>query len=228
MPIKAKGIDPEIYRAAMEIPSPYYLDRGYSPEVLNRYDVGTCDSPGKPLHNRAVVPVFDTEAKTIIGFTGRSLFEGCPECKNHHPAGECFHAPKWKHTSGFQKENCLYNMWYAKQNIMETGVIVLVESPGNVWRLEEAGIHNSVAIFGAHISDAQKHLVDSSGALSIVCLLDNDEAGRKGAQKISELFATMYRLYFPSLEANDIGDMRVDLVTSDIKPLITKIGGIYN
>jgi len=106
--------------------------------------------------------------------------------------------------------------------------VVLVESPGNVWRLEEAGIHNSVAIFGAHLGPNQKKLIDSSGAFSIVCLLDNDEAGVKGAKKIYEQCSKMYRLYFPKFNANDIGDMNVDNVTSDIKPLITQLGEVYN
>ena len=38
----------------------------------------------------------------------------------------------------------------------------------------------------------------------------------------------MYRLYFPKFNANDIGDMNVDNVTSDIKPLITQLGEVYN
>ena len=37
----------------------------------------------------------------------------------------------------------------------------------------------------------------------------------------------MYRLYSPQFEQNDIGDIDVDVVTSDIKPLISKIGEAY-
>ena len=116
---------------------------------------------------------------------------------------------------------------YAKDHIAKTGVIDLVVSPGNVWRLEESGIHNSVAIFGAHLSQNQKNVIDTSGALSIVCLLDTDDAGKKGAKKIYEQCSKMYRLYFPQLSLNDIGDMNVDVVTNDIKPLISKLGESY-
>ena len=153
----------------------------------------------------------------------------CGECKNYHnPDKECSIFPKWKHTAGFNKQNCLYNYWYAKQYILESNAIILVESPGNVWRLEEAGIHNAVAIFGTALNDNQKKLIDESGAMSIVCLLDNDEAGRKGMEKIQEQCSKMYRLYFPNIDENDIGDMKIDKVTSDIKPLITQVEGIYN
>ena len=96
-----------------------------------------------------------------------------------------------------------------------------------MWRLEEAGIHNSVAIFGAHLSQNQKKIIDSSGAFSIICLLDNDEAGEKGSKKIYEQCSKMYRVYFPKFVGNDIADISVDVVTNDIKPLIKKIGETY-
>jgi len=226
---KLTGITKDFYRSKVDIPSAYYLQRGYSIEILDKYDVGTCTQPKKPLYQRATVPIYDNSGEIIVGFTGRSIFAECPKCQDHHdPDKKCHFFPKWKHTAGFQKENCLYNYWYAQDHILKSGVIVLVESPGNVWRLEEAGIHNSVAIFGAHLGPNQKKIIDASGALSIVCLLDNDEAGRKGAEKIHDQCAKMYRLYFPQLQDNDIGDMGVDVVTKDIKPLITKIGDVYH
>ena len=218
------GITKEFYRSSVEIPSQYYLQRGYSIEILDRYDVGTCKKRGKSLYQRAAAPIYDNSGQYIIGFTGRSIFSECSQCKHyHHPDQKCHFFPKWKHTSGFKKENCLYNYWYAKDHILESGVIVLVESPGNVWRLEESGIHNSVAIFGAHLSNNQKKIIDESGAFSIISLLDNDEAGIQGAKKIYEQCSKMYRLYFPKIRSNDIGDMNIDAVTSDIKPLISQI-----
>ena len=226
---QSTGINIELYRSKVEIPATYYLQRGYSIEVLDKYDVGTCTRPKRALYQRAVVPIYDEHGENILGFSGRSIHSQCSECKHyHHPDKNCHFFPKWKHTAGFKKENCLYNYWYAKDHILKSGVVILVESPGNVWRLEEAGIHNSVAIFGAHLSINQKKIIDSSGALSIVGLLDNDEAGKKGAQRIYEHCSKMYRLYFPKFETNDIGDMNVDVVTKDIKPLISKIGETYN
>ena len=222
------AINADLYRSKVEIPAVYYLQRGYSIEILDKYDIGTCNRPKKFLYERAVVPIYDDLGEKILGFTGRSIHSQCTKCNQYHnPEKKCHVFPKWKHTKGFKKENCLYNYWYAKKHIQKTGVIVIVESPGNVWRLEEAGIHNSVAIFGAHLSQNQKNIIDSSGALSIVCLLDNDEAGKKGAKKIYEQCSKMYRLYFPTFKANDIGEMNIDVVTNDIKPLISKLGDTY-
>ena len=226
--VQNTGISIDLYRDKVEIPATYYLQRGYSIEVLDKYDVGTCKRHKRPLYQRAVVPIYDESGKIILGFSGRSIHPECSKCKHYHdPEKKCHFFPKWKHTAGFKKENCLYNYWYAKEHIIKSGVIVLVESPGNVWRLEEAGIHNSVAMFGAYLSNNQKKIIDASGAFSIVCLLDKDEAGKKGTQKIYEQCSKMYRLYSPQFEQNDIGDIDADVVTSDIKPLISKIGEAY-
>ena len=226
--VQNTGISIDLYRNKVEIPATYYLQRGYSIEVLDKYDVGTCKRHKRPLYQRAVVPIYDESGKIILGFSGRSIHAECSKCKHYHdPEKKCHFFPKWKHTAGFKKENCLYNYWYAKEHIIKSGVIVLVESPGNVWRLEEAGIHNSVAMFGAYLSNNQKKIIDASGAFSIVCLLDQDEAGKKGTQKIYEQCSKMYRLYSPQFEQNDIGDIDADVVTSDIKPLISKIGEAY-
>ncbi|NDC71851.1 MAG: hypothetical protein EBZ62_00150, partial [Sphingobacteriia bacterium] len=41
---------------------------------------------------------------------------------------------------------------------LKSHTAIIVESPGNVWRLEENGIHNSVALFGSSLSDRQTDL----------------------------------------------------------------------
>jgi len=222
------GITQEQYREKVEVPAKYYVDRGFDKEILEEYDVGYCDNPRKPMYQRAVVPIYDNDHKYIVGCTGRSIHPRCEECKHYHPPKEnCRHFPKWMHSKGFQKEKWLYNYWKAKNYMLDTGVAILVESPGNVWRLAEAGIYNAVAIFGTAFNNDQKHLLDESGALSIICLMDNDEAGKKAAAKIEEVCGRLYRLYFPRFNANDVADLNVDGVTSDIKPFIQQAMDAY-
>jgi len=222
------GITQEEYRKKIEVPAQYYLKRGFSKEVLEEYDVGYCNNPRKPMHQRAVVPIYDNDHQYIVGCTGRSIFDKCPECNHYHePSSRCKHFPKWLHSKGFQKEKWLYNYWRAKKHIIDTGVAILVESPGNVWRLSEAGIHNAVAIFGTAFNTDQKHLLDESGALSLVCLMDNDEAGQRAAKKIEEVCGRLYRLYFPAFDADDIAELNTDKITSDIRPWIEKAKELY-
>jgi hypothetical protein len=220
----------DFYRDKVEIPSQYYLQRGYSIEVLDEYDVGTCKTYGKPMFNRAVVPVYDDCGATIIGFTGRSIFDECEKCKSYHdPSKKCFYFPKWRHTKGFEKEKALYNYHRAKEHIMSTGVIILVESPGNVWRLEESDIHNSVGIFGTSLNPCQKSLIDESGALTVVIIMDNDnnKAGQEAALKIKTQLERTYRVYIVDISKNDIGEMSTNEVTDDILPLINKAKESY-
>lgn len=57
--------------------------------------------------------------------------------------------------------------------------------------------------------------------------MDNDDAGQKAAKKIEEQCSRLYRLFFPSFEGNDVADLNIDKVTSDIKPFIENAMGVY-
>jgi 5S rRNA maturation endonuclease (ribonuclease M5) len=215
---------------SLQIPSAYYLDRNYTSEILVKYDVGLCDKPDKEMSGRVVVPIYDNDYEYMIGCTGRSIFEKCNHCKGYHnPEDKCpdsenvWKFSKWKHSANFKSQNTLYNFWFAQKHILESGIVIIVESPGNVWRLEENGIHNSVAMFGSSLSDRQKILLDSSGAMSIVILTDNDEAGRKAAQQIKSKCQNTYRVFIPSISKPDIGEMTSDEINSEIKTYLERI-----
>lgn len=220
------GISRDFYRNSVQIPASYYIERGYSKEILDEYDVGLCTTPYKPLSDRIVIPIYAEDNETIVGFTGRSRFEECSICKSYHdPNKECCYFPKWRHTKDFEKEKHLYNYGNAKPYIQKTGTIVLVESPGNVWRLEEAGIHNSVALLGIALNDAQQYLVDLSGALNVVIIMDNDanNAGQRAAEDIKKQLGRTYNVHIPNISKNDIGDMTVKEVNEEIRPLLEEI-----
>jgi len=219
---KPKGkIPKEEYIKRVTIPSQYYINRGYTTDVLNDYDIGTCLAQGKPMHNRSVVPIYDETGQVLVGVTGRSLFEQCAECKYYHdPAQKCHVFPKWRHSGGFEKEKVLYNYWRALPSIHETSSIILVESAGNVWRLEEAGIHNSVAMFGVTLNPPQLSLIDESGAMDIYIIVDNDEAGKQASAKIYKQCERTYRCHIINISKGDIGDMTVEEINQEIKPEI--------
>jgi hypothetical protein len=125
------------------IPSQYFIDRGFSPEILKKYDVGLCNNEKKEMYNRAVAPIYDLKHEFIVGCTGRSIFNKCNSCGCYHdnskscPSDEHkWRFPKWKHNSDFKSQNHLYNYWFAKEHISKTNTVIIVESPGNVWKLE--------------------------------------------------------------------------------------------
>jgi hypothetical protein len=222
-------IDKNIIKNNLNIPSKYFLDRGYSKEILLKYDVGECSKSGKEMSDRAVVPIYDNEYKYMVGCTGRSIYEKCNQCGYHHDdkvgcpdKDKAWLFSKWRHSTGFKTQEYLYNFWYAKKHIEKTKTVVLVESPGNVWRLEEAGIHNSLAMFGSSLGDRQKMLLDISGAMTIITIMDNDDAGRKASKQIIKKCEKTYNIKEIQIEYPDIGSMTVDQIQQDIVKLIEK------
>lgn len=220
----------QMVRSNLAIPAQYYMDRGFTADILNKYDIGLCTKSGREMSDRVVAPIYDMDHHYMIGCTGRSIFEKCDHCKCFHSTNsECpedhnkYLFSKWKHSANFKSQNCLYNIWYAKSYIQKTGYVILVESPGNVWRLEEAGIHNSVAMFGCNLSDRQKIILDSSGAMSIIILTDNDEAGKKAAEQITQKCQNTYRIFCPSISKQDVGEMTIEEINNEIKQYIERI-----
>lgn len=206
-------ISRDAIKKALQIPAKYYIDRGYSKEILDKYDIGLCMTYGKPMYARVVVPIYDNEHKYMIGCSGRSIFEKCDNCGYYHdqsnrcPTEYKWSFSKWKHNSGFKAEDTLYNYWFARKYIQETKTVIIVESPGNVWRLEDNNIKNSVAIFGSNLSNKQKLLLDTSGAMNIVILTDNDDAGEKAKQQIIKKCEQTYRIFCPKISKNDVGEL---------------------
>ena len=189
----------------LDIPANYFLNRNFNQETLIKYDVGECNISGKPMYNRAVVPIYNYDHTEMIGCSGRTT---------------CDQLPKWKHSDGFKAEESLYAYWYAKKHIQKTGVAVLVESPGNVWRLDEAGVFNAVALYGSSLKDKQKMILDTSGAMTVITIMDNDEAGRKASQQIFNKCNRTYICKDIIINHSDIAEMTIDEINKQIKPII--------
>ncbi len=223
----SSGVPRSVVRKHLDLTHPYYIDRGFSKEILDRYDVGYCSVSGKEMFGRIVVPVYDHDYQHMIGCTGRTVFPVCTKCKHYHEAeSKCpnenvmFLYSKWRHSKGLKTQNYLYNIWFAKQHIKKSYTAIIVESPGNVWRLEEANIHNSVAIFGSSMSDRQKMILDASGAMNIITIMDNDEAGQKAAEKIKNKCCKTYNVKNINIKASDIADMSIKEIDEEVKPLL--------
>ena len=212
-------------RSTIQIPASYYLERGYSQKILDKYDVGLYNK-----ENRAVVPVYDDKYHAVAGFLGRSIFKQCNKCKLwHSPESQCpstdiqvKKAAKWLNSDGFETANYLYNYWFALEHIRSSTVAALVEGAGDVWRLEENNISIGLGIFGTELTEQQRVLLDRSGALSLIVLLDPDKAGQEGAKKLKKQLGRQYRMFFPKIR-DDVGGLHDDEITSEIQPIIEKV-----
>lgn len=211
---EVKGVSREKVRGFLKIPAEYYLKKGYSAEIIDKYDIGLCDNKkSKDMYGRIVIPIYDETGQTMVGCTGRSIFEKCEKCGCWHDDETCpankKRYSKWRHN--FDSRYYLYNYWFAYPTIKQTSSALLVESPGNVLKLEMAGIHNSLAMFGNTLKTEQKFLLEKAGVMDLTVLLDNDEAGRLGRQIIEEECSLYYNLNFIDLPdgVNDVGEMDV-------------------
>lgn len=191
----------------INIPSKYYIQRGFNENTLKTFDVGDCFEENKPMSGRVVVPIYD-EDYNYIGCVGRSI-------KEHLK-------PKWLHSKGFSK-NALYGLNIAKDYILKTNTVILVEGQGDVWKLFEAGLPMTVGIFGASINEDQLLLLEKSGALNVVILTDYDDAGNKAAEQILKKCGRRFNYIRPDIK-NELSSVKIkdvgDMTTEQIKDLI--------
>lgn len=210
--VHSGGRSREEVRRHLEIPAEYYIDRGYSPEILNKYDVGIAKTPRATI-DRVVVPVYDPNHRQV-GYTARSIHEKCSRCSLYHsPTQLCPETDserdgctKWRH-SKFKANSTLYNFWYSKKHIEESKTAVFVEGPGDIWRLEEAGICNGVALFGTSLSEKQHELLLPIGILKAILLFDKDEAGANAVKKFREEYRRYFQIFVPQINKKDVGEM---------------------
>jgi 5S rRNA maturation endonuclease (ribonuclease M5) len=78
-------------------------------------------------------------------------------------------------------------------------------------------------MFGSSLSDRQKILLDSSGAMTLIILTDNDDAGRKAGEQIKNKCQNTYRIFIPKISKNDVGDMTKEEINNEIKEYIQRI-----
>jgi DNA primase len=166
---------------------------------------------------------------------GRSRYDECKKCGMYHnldiPCPEKGHPDftKWKNSPDFNCSEVLYNLWSARQNIMDTNTIVLVEGAGDVWRLEERGIKNSLGMFGLDLTEQQMSILESSWCMNIVLATDNDKAGKKAVKNLEKKLSRMYNIYIPEYfsEENssitDVGGMTSEEVDRYIGSILEKI-----
>jgi 5S rRNA maturation endonuclease (ribonuclease M5) len=215
--------DKETFRKNTIVPSEYYLKRGFSEEILEKYDVGLWTKANSRFFQRTVVPIYDTEYQYIIGYTARSLYQKCLVCGYFHDLNrQCPNKieenvlSKWEHSTGFKKEFHLYNYWFAKSQLNNKSLIV-VEGPSHCWRLAEAGLWNSVAYMGSSISNYQANLIRRLSLEEIVIPSDNDVAGQRIRQQIRSILGTRYKYRDIDLVKNDVAELNTEEIKETFK-----------
>jgi DNA primase len=194
------------------VPSEYFsVQRHFSKEVLEAFDVGDYYGNLKVYKNRAIIPIHNDDGSKIIGYIGRGIKD--------------FIEPKFYIERGFEKSNWLYNFHRAKEIAEKTNCMFLVEGQGDVWRLWEAGVHNVVGLFGKEIYENQIFKLNQLGITTLVILLDHDQPGREAKIKIKRKLDRYFKLIFPEVNTRkDIGEMPPEEIKENI---LIKLRGLY-
>ena len=199
------------------IPSKYYIDRGFSPEVLIKYGVG--DTTQFPYANRSLVPV-KSELGELMGFSGRSQNKKCLKCSFYHSKYEGCIAKdyefarmysKWYHSKGMKKSRTLYGI----SEVKNANKIAIVEGVSCCWSLFEVGIP-SAAVLGSSLSKEQGKILKRRGIEKVLILSDEDEAGYSFRSKFINDYHTEFQIYQTKLPKKDVSEMSSDEIHENI------------
>ena len=154
---------------------PYYVeDRGLPANLFDFYEVGGY-TDGKGIH-RETIPIRD-ENGALLTISGRRT--------------DSNEDPKYLLMKNINKGTTLYNLdvakWYTGDVIEgEDRILILVEGFVDVWGLAMQGVYNVVAAMGTSITPIQRDLL-CKYAENVIILLDADQAGREGAERVNKM-----------------------------------------
>jgi hypothetical protein len=197
----------------------YLLDRGYSKEVLDKYDIGAWNRVGSYMHDRVVVPVRDHE-DFLVGFTGRTVRSK----EWFQERGLDFN--KWLHGryyDRFPKDedplltgSILFNLNRAKTYLQPQRRMILVEGPLDGLKLEMYGIYNWVASLSTSFGPVHRSLLIKHGVSDLYVAYDNDPRKQSDKQtsseaawdRINKIVGDLFRIHRVGLPVGrDPGDM---------------------
>ena len=204
----------------------YYHGRGISKEIIQRYYIGVCDEVGKKFYKRVYIPILDEYGHFVVGYTARSIYEKCQKCEGFHNPNylDCPDNPKifpkWKHSKGFRKTQYLFNYWFSKHHIKAQKTAIICEGPGDTFSFEQAGIKNSIAVFGKTISEHQRLLLQNAGAERLLLCMDADESGQIAQIKMQRELEYYFQIETILPDGNDFGEMHSDKIKEKFAPWI--------
>lgn len=147
----------------------FTFDELHAAGLAGRRDKG---SGGYDLfRDRIMFPVFDQQGRAI-GFSGRLLTDG-------QKAAKYINSPE---TPIYHKSVAIFGLHQAKPAIRNTKEVVIVEGHLDVISLAQRGLEQVVAVSGTALTSEQLVIL-SRQAETIKLCFDNDEAGRKAAEK---------------------------------------------
>ncbi len=145
------------------------VDKGFSTEKLFQLGLVYKDNSGNlklSFVNRIMFPIFSSNGKYVIGFSGRSLDGSDPKYKNSQDS------------EVFKKRYAIYAFNFAKSSIVKNKFAIVVEGFFDVIALHQLGYENTISFMGTNISDYQAQMLKKY-IDKVYLFFDNDSAGKK-------------------------------------------------
>jgi DNA primase len=143
-----------------------------------------------PLENHNLIMPYRDLYGNIVALVGRTLLSD-EEYKLRN-------IPKYKNTE-FKKSKHLFGLFESKMGIIKSNSVFVVEGQLDCISAYDKGIHNIVALGSANMTLEQMALL-LRYTDNINLMLDNDEAGFRGRERIIEKyskFANIKNVYLP-------------------------------
>ncbi len=155
--------------------------KGYSADEILASGLCGKNDKGKfydRFRNRITFPIQDNDG-AVIAFGGRII--------DQSSRAKYINSPE---TPLFKKGSVLYAWNYAKDNVVESGEVIMVEGYLDVIRMFQNGFTNAVAPLGTGLTEDRiaylKNKIDS-----LVLCFDGDNAGRKSAYRSAGIAAKL-------------------------------------
>lgn len=115
-----------------------------------------------------------------------------------------------------QQRKYMYNRGFRRQKVLcgnykNQKCVLCVEGYFDLVKANQLGFNNTVAFLGWKASQIHLQKLKKAGVKTIICALDNDEAGNKGYRYLKSIARdysfVIYRLHYPK-GIKDMGDIR--------------------
>ena len=130
------------------------------------------------FRHRLMFPITDVTGRPV-GFGGRLLPDPQRDAGRERPQPKYLNSPE---SALYKKGALLYGLFQAKENIRETGRVLVVEGYTDLLALVQHGFRETVAVLGTALTLEQLRLLKRFST-DIHIFFDGDEAGRRAATR---------------------------------------------
>lgn len=177
----AEPVNPALtFQLKLDPDHPYLAERGLSAEIVSEFGLGYC-SRGV-MAGRICIPIHN-ESGELVAYAGRWPGDAVPDDQE-----------RYKLPAKFQKSRVLFNL----HRVADSERVVLVEGYWSAIRLHTLGVP-AVALMGWSVSADQIALLRNRGTRCITLLLDGDETGRRGRERVLPDLASSFFVRAPVL-----------------------------